>query len=467
MAQLLIQSRGIAPVESFTLLGASLSRNEDGLIGQFGSGSKLAITTLLRKGLTVNIYCGLTRLEFKTKTISISDEFSTKQERQVFIQFHGSSRKKLDLGWTLGFGAMDWQNENMACRELISNAIDHTVKGGQSVRDAFTDRDLAVTIVPDEQMKAQANYTRIFIEANDVCEAYVDDLHRHFLHFSRTDLGNHILPKLSDRKKAQIYFQGVFVCEMTNSDDSLCDYNFTGDQIKIDESRNLDSYTARAAIGRLYRDASVDDLVTLLTAVKRGVDCLETGLDSFYLTPLGSATEKQNETWQEAWQQVNGDAIACGDDDGIVGDFARRKGHTLAVVRQSGMLDAAKSYGIATVGTVLDDNERQGRTLTAPTFEAIDAVNEVWGWITSTDLIDEEKCPKPTVKGFDEISNAESDCLGFWKPGERDVYLRNDLAGDMLLETALEEVTHYVTGAGDCSRDIQSFAFRLLVRWMK
>lgn len=45
MAQLLIQSRGVAPTESFTLLGASLSRNEDDLLGQFGSGAKLAITS--------------------------------------------------------------------------------------------------------------------------------------------------------------------------------------------------------------------------------------------------------------------------------------------------------------------------------------------------------------------------------------------------------------------------------------
>jgi hypothetical protein len=130
------------------------------------------------------------------------------------------------------------------------------------------------------------------------------------------------------------------------------------------------------------------------------------------------------------------------------------------------MLDVVKTYGIKSVGDVLNDNERRGRTITAPTFAAIDAVNEVWSWVSGTGLIDEEKCPKPTIKGFDELSNAESECLGFYKPGEPIVYLRNDIEGDMALETALEEVGHYVTGTTDNSRDMQNFLLRLITRWL-
>ena len=73
----------------------------------------------------------------------------------------------------------------------------------------------------------------------------------------------------------------------------------------------------------------------------------------------------------------------------------------------------------------------------------------------------------PKIKGFNEIANAESDCFGFVKPGDNTVHLRNDLGGDILLETALEEVSHAVTGSSDCSRDFQNFLMRLLIRWMK
>lgn len=470
MAQLLIQNRGVAPEEAFTLLGASGSRGEDSLIGQFGSGAKLAITTLLRANKQVVIYCGLTRMEFKTKTIEINDGLTVRQERQVFIQYGGTSKRKQDLGWVIGFGALDWAtNVDMAIREFVANAIDRTIKQGDNVRDAHMDRDLAVEIVPDDFMRAQAGYTRIFIESCEVCEEYVNNLPHRFLQFSGIEQGRHILPKLGDRKKAQIYFNGVWVRELGNSPDSLCDYNFTNGQIQIDESRNLDEYVARAAVARLYRDAGVDDIARIFTALKRDVKCLETGLDSYYLKPNSwqGATAKQKETWKEAWEKVNGDSVACGHDQGIVGDFARRKGFHLSVVHENSMLDVVKEYGVPTASDVLSDNERKGRTITSPTFDAIDAVNTVWTWVTATDLIDAEKCQKPRVQGFDEVTDAESECFGFVKPGDPTVYLRNDLGGEILLETALEEVVHYITGATDGSRDFQNFIMRLFVRWMR
>jgi hypothetical protein len=467
--KLVIQNLGIAPVEAYTLLGASLSRNETGLIGQFGSGSKLAITTLLRAGLSVVIYCGKTRLTFKTKHIEIEDGITSKQEQQVYIQFGGTSTKKVDLGWVLGMGALDWKTDvNMAIREFVANAIDHTIKGGGNVRDAHMDRDLAIEIVPDESMRAQDGYTRVYIEANEEVQNYVDELPKRFLHFTSTDLGRQILPKLSDNRKAQVYYNGVFVRELTNSADSLFDYNFTGTQIKIDESRNLDEYQARAAIGRLFRDAGVADLAKMFKALSEAESWLETGLDTYYVSPNAyeGATEKQRDTWRDAWAQVNGDKVACGHDQGIVGEFARRKGHSLAVIKATAFLGVLRDYGVGTVSSVLDDNERKGRTITLPTAEALAAVDEVWSWIAATDLLDQEKCPKPLVKGFDEIADGETEALGFYMSGGDSVYLRNDLAGPLLLETALEEVTHYVTGATDCSRDFQGFIMRLLIRWM-
>ena len=50
---LLVQNPGVAPVEGYTLLGVSTTRNCGvvGTIGQFGSGAKHAINTLLRAGL--------------------------------------------------------------------------------------------------------------------------------------------------------------------------------------------------------------------------------------------------------------------------------------------------------------------------------------------------------------------------------------------------------------------------------
>ena len=467
MNYLLVQNKGVAPVESFTLLGASMSRGEDGLIGQFGSGAKLSICTLLRKGLKVIVYCGLTRMEFKSKTIEIDDGLEVKQQQQVYIQFSGTSKKRQDLGWTLGMGAMDWDCDvNMAIRELIANAIDRTIKQGDNVRDAYADRDLAVEIVDENQLRAQDNYTRIFIEECPEATLYVDELPRRFLHFSKRPLGDNILPKVDpDKRKCQVYLNGVFVCELKYSGDSLYDYNFNSKQIKIDESRNLDDYSARAAIAKLYRDAPVDNLVTVFRALQRGEATLETGLDAYYLKPgYGEGDNPERaQRWRDAWEIVNGEnAVICQQNNGVVGEFARRKGRTLGVVKEAAWVDAAKEHGIESVDSVLDSNERKGRTLSAPTFEAIDAVQTVWGWLKGSPLVAETE--KPAIKGFDEMSNAESDCLGFYEPQEKTVYLRNDLGGEMLLETALEELVHHITGATDCSRDFQNFLLRFIIQ---
>jgi hypothetical protein len=368
-------------------------------------------------------------------------------------------------------GGMDWKSIDMALREFVANAIDRTMKQGDSVREAHTDCDLIVNMVPDEAQRAQKGYTRVFIEGiyeEDTSSLwkYVQELPKRFLHFTDTDLGRQILPK-SEQGKANIYLNGVLVCVLEDSADAICDYNFNKSQIEIDEARKLNEYVVRGAIGKLYRDASPVDLARVFTELSRGNACLETGLDGYYLRPISweSGNEQRKANWKAAWEMVYGDAVACGHDQGVVGDMARRKGFDLGVIRQTAWLDAVKEHGVASVGSVLNENEKRGRTITPPSWEAIDALREVWGWVTATDLVGD--LPMPKVKGFDELTNAESECLGFYKVGDDCIHIRNDVAGDLLYETVLEEVSHYVTKATDCSRDFQNFLMRLFIRWMR
>ena len=76
MQYLLIQNHGEAPVQGYTVLGYSGTRgsDEEGTIGQFGSGTKHAINLCLRHNLPVWVYCGKTRLEFKLEYEVIHEE---------------------------------------------------------------------------------------------------------------------------------------------------------------------------------------------------------------------------------------------------------------------------------------------------------------------------------------------------------------------------------------------------------
>ena len=183
---LLIQNPGVAPVEGFTLLGVSTTRDcgVAGTIGQFGSGAKHAINTLLRAGLKLLIYCGKTRLEFATREETIRDGLVTKNIKRVICKLGGTSSKTLDMGWCLDFGAIDWTDLSMALREFVANAIDRTVREKGDFLPALLSEDLRVAIVEDSAVRARDGCTRVFVEVNPDVQRFYGELPRRFLHFS-------------------------------------------------------------------------------------------------------------------------------------------------------------------------------------------------------------------------------------------------------------------------------------------
>jgi hypothetical protein len=469
---LLVQNKGVAPVESYTLLGVSTARDSgvEGVIGQFGSGAKHAVLVLLRAGIDLSIYCGKTKIKFHTVDTDINDGITTKTVKTVVAKLSGDSNRTVKLGWTLGFGALDWEEVEMALREFVSNAIDRTLREGTQVVDARDADELRVELVDGKNVRAQDGYTRVYVEATDEVTSYFKQLPTRFLQFSSDPLKNtKIQPKrgrnLTDTGKAVIYRNGVYVCELDGKN-SLCDYNFSTSELRIDESRNLNDYVVRAAIAELYRNAGAQDLARVFRSVIDGEDSMEAGLDSYYLKNVYGSEARVNEQrtrWQEAWALAAGDGILCGDTVHAV-QALTRKGYTPVAVANSAWKEAADFYGVPSAEKVLDSNEKLGRTETEATWAAKEAVTEVWEWVEMAGMSKGKQAPK--VKGFDEATDGESECLGFYRPGGDTIWLRNDQGGAYLLETALEEIGHYVTGATDNSRDFQNFFMRIIVRLM-
>lgn len=442
---LLIQNKGVAPVEAYTLLGYSTARNSStqGTIGQFGTGAKHGICVLLRAGIEVRVYCGKTRLDFGTREDTVDGNPVTRVTVKV------GNRKPKDLDWILDFGAIDWTEVRMALREFVSNAIDQTLAHEEGLKIQITD-----------QVQAADGYTRVYVgEAPEVVDFYAN-LGKYFLHFGG-DPSAQIMPKAA-LSPCKIYRAGVFVRELDG--DSICDYNFKPGQIEIDECRNLSEFVARAAIARLYRSSTdPQDLARVFRSLLRGEKTHESQLDSFYLT-WSTATEEQREVWRQAWDMASGGAVPCPSDQLRQGSFAQKKGYKVVEQPAEPWNKALAHFGIPTVDKILDSSERLGRKVTEATAAAQKAVDTVWEWLSAVDMTKDK--PQPTVQGFESIMDGECDALGYVIPGESVVHLRNDLDGRLLLETALEECIHVVTGSADGSRDIQDFAFRFITRWL-
>ena len=338
---LLVQNPGVAPIEGFTLLGVSTTRGcgVEGAIGQFGSGNKHAINVLLRAGLKVIVYCGKTRLDFQTRDDEIDDGLTRKLVKRVMCKMGGTSTRSIDLGWVLDFGAIDWTDLGMALREFISNAIDRTLReeNGEFC-PAMLDGRLVVAPVCDEKIKAKDGYTRVYVEMNDEVQRYVDQLPKRFLHFSSdpSQVRKSFLSKaernLNGKKSAVIYRAGVYVREIEeNTDESVYDYNFKQDELQIDECRNSSDYTIKAAIAKLYRKASVSELVPLFKTLVDQKPAYESSLDPHYICPSWETPkEEQQQAWQTAWQAVAADAVMCGP-SATIAEFVGRKGYAVKI----------------------------------------------------------------------------------------------------------------------------------------
>ena len=477
MNYLMIQNKGVAPTEAFTLLGLSMTEGcgVRGAIGQFGSGNKLAINLLLRLGVEFHIYCGKTRMEFFTQSETISDGISSKEVKHVMCKFSGTSNKTINCGWTLDWGQKDWKTIDMALREFVSNAIDRTIREGDGFKQAILDNELVVAAVMETQRRAADGFTRVFIQMTEAVSKYFAELPRRFLHFSDdpNQVYSSVLPKagrnLSVNQSPMIYREGVFVREISESyRPSLFDYNFTVDQMDIDECRNSSEYATRAACARLMGKVEADTLAVVMKSMIRQEDTFESNLDADYILPTwDTPSEGQKENWIEAWSQANedGPAILCleGNDTAVMS--IKKKGYSPKKVKSSSWVNTAKRMGVQHSSDILTTHEEKGREIIPATVAATKAVDTVWSWIEALGLTNGKS--KPKVKGFRELMDAECGTMGYWEPGADIIHLREDIStavNEFTLKVALEETVRYIIGSTDDLRDFQQLLLSAVVK---
>lgn len=481
MRYLMIQNVGVCPIEGFTVLGVSTSDGVSGAIGKFGSGLKMGVNLLLRNGISPVIYAGNLKVEFNVKQAKMTDGLVEKEYGQLHCLLSGKDtdgrqvKRSEKLGFSLGYGGHDWDNLSMALREFVSNAIDRTVKEEGDFRSALAESRLAVTLVEDRNVRAKGGFTRVFIPLTDEIQRYYNELPRRFLHFSEPEnLNKKVLPKANrgfSSEKAMIYKNGVFVRQVGEGyTDSLFDYNL-GDELKLDESRNVNDSTCLAAAADALRDSDANIKAHLLRSQMDGRESWEGDFPYYRIDNLyapAELKEKVNESWRQGYAKVAGDAVACRTNEVHQIQFVQRKGHKAVTIQSDNVLRALQSSGIKSSDAVLTGSEIKGRQTSPPTESVNVALNTVWRWLERVNLT--MGWSKPTASCFQDISNGGMRCLGAYESGREVVYINSDIANgvsDELLQTMLEELTHYVTQAADGSRDIQEFAFKMIVAVQK
>ena len=480
-AFLKIENPGQAPIEGFTVLGVSLAdtSNNVGVIGQFGSGNKHAVAVLLRNELSPVVFAGTLKMEFSTRPQTVTDGIASKEFGRVVVKFGGTdpvtgaSRSSTeDLGFVLSYGDKDWTEVALALREFVSNSID------RSIREIGDWSAVKIEVVSDSQVRAKAGYTRVFVPLTTEVLQFYNDLGKWFLHFSEPEsLDKAILPKnnrnLGDRNAAVIYRRGVRVREFEASDtESLFDYNLN--DLTLDEARIATDWNVKYGAAKALASANKQTLAILFDRLLNSdKSAWEFSFDSFSMQPsYGDSPEviaERRKNWSEAF------ALVAGDDGVLTGkgtaNQLERKGY-VPVIASENLVSAAGTYGVQTSASVLSVDELSGRQISEPTPDAQAAVDLMWELLEGVGLTNGKQ--KPPVKVFTSILNGGVQLNGYYRSGE--VFINADLAGTgsvgsehkslshRLLVVALEELSHFVTEAGDNSRDFQNFLLDVTVK---
>ena len=183
-----IQNPGVAPVEGFTLLGVSTTRDcgVEGTVGQFGSGNKHAINVLLAgrpQGLRL-LRQDPPGLPDPGRRDRRRPDPQAGQAGHVQDGRHVHADHRPGLGARLRGDRLDRPGHGTARVHQQRHRPDRP-RRERRVHPRFARRPAGRHPgLEDEKVKAKDGYTRVYVELNANVQRYIDELPKRFLHFS-------------------------------------------------------------------------------------------------------------------------------------------------------------------------------------------------------------------------------------------------------------------------------------------
>jgi len=435
---LMIENPGEAPVEGLLLFGATTKDSSDEkTIGMFGSGTKHAVLTLLRRGYFPIIYSGTTKLEWSLKPILIGGS----PHHEVLVSVNGA--KPTPTGCTLAMGKSDWgDNISLSYREFVSNALDAT--------DGNID---AITFALTAKPRASGGVTRVFIPFGAGMEYWRQWLPKWFLHWriGADPFKAGAIPKLDPDSKAYFFRRGVLIRAVGEEHDgrSIWDYNFVN--LNLDEARNSDYYAMKAAAAKAIGNEP-RKLAKTLRAITQTPNLWESTFSSWDL--LNESYSRTDEFKKAVDKEFDGGVFVTSQAEmQLCANLGKQ-----AVIVPSSWGQALETYSSLTVSKVLSEDAREGREILEPTEEMLRLVKKWEDIIKSQNLFSK---PAP-VKAFRQHPNSNrGQMMGFCRFDDG-VYFNIEYSGESLALTVIEELAHWHSGQKDFTRQFQEWLIRLM-----
>lgn len=478
MQYLMISNPGRAPIEGYTLFGATSKRDshDQRIIGTFGSGNKHAISLALRNGINPVVFCGETRLAFYTKPVNIVGVAKTTTSQRLCVKVSGNDQDGTpvnydkELDHTLEYGSSDWKDISFALREFVSNAIDACYEQDLSHDDA------KVSLVDENDIKGECGYTKVYIPATMPVMDFYQHINKWFLHFNEAAyLSQSVLPKnfnkasTSTNNNAVIYRRGVLVRQYGTDKDpcaSLFDYNLN--DMALNESRDSSDWDVRYYCSKALVNADPAVVRILIQSIINGDHYWEHTLDAYGFTTGYDSKEKISKR-KDIWESSIAKMTAAGENycfcSEAMARVVKEKGY-FPIVAPANIYKFAVEHGLRHDAKVLTTDDMANRQLSPATPAVVNCVDTVWDYIVSLGL--DYGRPKPAVSCFKCMTQGSATTLGFWR--DDCVFINNDIAEsitDALRDSVVEELAHHVTKATDGSRDFANWLIRFSVECYK
>jgi hypothetical protein len=437
MAFLMVSNVGEIPLSGIRVLG--LSKKEKHQIGQFGTGLKESIALLIRRGKKPIIMAGTTKITFSVQNIEGNDEIC------FMIEGNGTERFPAGIwhgmGMSPGFGKLDWTSPWQVLREIFCNAYD----------EGEMKYDLTQTV------EGEKGYTRVYLEADtELMEAHkaLPEKLLFLNHKKPLDINQHgsILEK-GGIKKGRIFTKGVWVQDSNYN--SIFDYEIK--DLKLNESRSADWHGSWAGMAKVISESPMAVRTLLLEANEKQDKFKELmeGNNFYYFDVYVNQKKHWKAQFHELWGVT---AVAICTQHHL--ELATRKGYK-PVQFPEGIYNTLKDLGVPTVSAVTTKEEQEGITITHPSIRATKLYEKIWLKLNNKGLTRGKMQPK--LQYFTTVgSEAESLKLGFYR--DNTVFINDRISRSREeITTMIEEITHHVTGATDCSRDFQNYLLDVLV----
>lgn len=275
------ENDGLIPIEAFTHSGLSSKPSTNNPIGKFGTGLKYAVAVLCREGIDVEVYIGLTKHSFYTKTREFrGNDFQMirmKVEKFDLTRLGRPKYHELPYSTHYGHGWELWQ----AYRELHANTLDEN----------------GIIRLAEEEVVPETGKTKIVVYGERFVSEFLDR-DRTFLPDGLTVRETVDGVQVMDRPSRHVYYRGLRVHDLENP--SQMTYNFLR-EIQLTEDRTAkDVYLLESYI-RNHLVASQDKEVIrkVLTAPR---DSYESRMywDSTYVPPSKEFIEVLHEVPTES-----------------------------------------------------------------------------------------------------------------------------------------------------------------------